>query len=532
MSFVRLIRRLFADYLPLASVALGSTWGTAGRAQENPPRPRLRQVYQVNDKTPVPATVKKESEKVPVLTSLAPPPTEHSDKPLPINLPAALRLSNARPLDIALASQRVQVAVAQLQRAKLLWLPTIYAGVDYFRHDGQLQDVVGEVFGTSKSTFMVGAGPSAVFALTDALFSPLAARQDLRAREASVQTALNDTMLAAAEAYFNVQQARGELAGALDTARRVEELVKRAEQLAPGLVPPVEAIRARTELSRRRQLVHSSRERWRVNGAELSRVLRLDPSTLVVPEEPPDLQVSLINLNCTLDELIPIGLTNRPELASQQAIVQATLERLRQERLRPLIPSVLLRGTSTNPAGTLSGGYFGGGRNSNLGKFSARSDFDIQVIWELQNLGLGNRARANERRAENELAVLELFRLQDRIAAEIAQAYAQARSAVDRMSEADMGLKYALESAEKNFEGLGKTRRLGGEVILLVIRPQEVLASIQALGQAYSDYYTAVADYDRAQFRLYRALGHPAREIAGDGASCEGDAVLSRITSK
>jgi hypothetical protein len=36
---------------------------------------------------------------------------------------------------------------------------------------------------------------------------------------------------------------------------------------------------------------------------------------------------------------------------------------LRQERLRPLIPSVLLRGASTNPAGTLAGGVFGGGRN-------------------------------------------------------------------------------------------------------------------------------------------------------------------------
>ena len=29
-------------------------------------------------------------------------------------------------------------------------------------------------------------------------------------------------------------------------------------------------------------------------------------------------------------------------------------------------------------------------------------------------------------------------------------------------------------------------------------------------GEAYADYYAAVADYDRAQFRLYRALGHSA----------------------
>src|SRR5439155_4313695 len=131
------------------------------------------------------------------------------------------------------------------------------------------------------------------------------------------------------------------------------------------------------------------------------------------------LRVTLIPPDRPIDELIPMALRNRPELAAQQALVQATLQRLRQEKLRPLIPSVLLRGASTNPAGTLAGGVFGGGLNSRIGDFSARSDFDLQVIWELQNLGLGNRARVNERRAENQIAVLEVFRTQDVIAAEV-----------------------------------------------------------------------------------------------------------------
>src|SRR5579864_5332746 len=48
-----------------------------------------------------------------------------SDKPLPINLPTALQLSSSRPIDIAVASQRIEVAVAQLRQARLLWLPTL-----------------------------------------------------------------------------------------------------------------------------------------------------------------------------------------------------------------------------------------------------------------------------------------------------------------------------------------------------------------------------------------------------------------------
>jgi hypothetical protein len=37
---------------------------------------------------------------------------------------------------------------------------------------------------------------------------------------------------------------------------------------------------------------------------------------------------------------------------------------------------------------------------------------------------------------------------------------------------------------------------------------------VQALAQAYIDYYGAVADANRAQFRLYRALGQPAQHLA------------------
>jgi outer membrane protein TolC len=431
-----------------------------------------------------------------------------------------LQLAGVRPLDIQLASERIQVAAAALERANVLWLPTVYLGVDYYRHDGQIQDVAGNIFGTSKQSFLVGAGPSAVFAITDAIFAPLAERQVVRAREAALQTARNDSLLAVAEAYFNVQQARGELAGASDTLRRTQEVLRRTEQLAAGgqgILADVDVLRARAEFARRDEALDTARERWRVASADLVRVLRLGPTAIVEPLEVPHLRVTLVALDRPVDDLIPVALTNRPELATQQALVQATVVRLRQERLRPLIPSVLLRGASTNPAGTLGGGYFGGGINDNLGNFSGRSDFDVQVLWELQNLGFGNKALMDLRRAENRLSVLDLFRLQDQVAAEVAQAYAQAQSAASRLGKAENGLKDAVESANKNLEGLGQTRTAGGNVIILVIRPQEVVAAIQALALAYNDCYGAVADYNRAQFRLYRALGQPAQLLVEQG---------------
>jgi outer membrane protein TolC len=351
--------------------------------------------------------------------------------------------------------------------------------------------------------------------IPDAIFAPLAARQQLRARQADHQTASNDTLVAVSDAYFNVQQARGELAGAMAATQRTEELVGRTKKLAPALVPELETDRAEAELVRRQQAELFARERWKVASAELLRVLRLDPSAQIEPVEPPQLRVELIALDRPVDDLIPIGLTNRPELASQQAQVQATLTLLKQERLRPLIPSVLLRGDSMPGAGTLAAGSFGGGRNGRIGDGGFRSDIDLQLLWQFDNLGFGNRARVHQREAENRLAVIDFFRIQDRVAAETAQAYAQAQLAARRVDLAEKGVRSATNSADKNLIALAQTKSVEGKVVLLV-RPQEAVAAVQSLAQAYTDYYGAVADSNRAQFRLYRALGQPAQCLVQD----------------
>jgi outer membrane protein TolC len=435
---------------------------------------------------------------------------------MPINLATALRLADAQALDIATASERARVALGQLQQANALWLPTITFGGDYARHDGRIQNADGTIVDVSRSNLMVGAGSgigaAAVFSPVDAIFAPLAARQNLQARQAEVQAATNDTLVAVTDSYFTVVQARGELAGAEDATRRNEELVRRVSKLAPGLVPPLETLRAETELARRRQAELFSRERWRVASAELMRILRLDPAAQVEPLEPAHLHIAVVDLNRPVDDLVLVALTYRPELASRQALVQATLATLRQERLRPLIPSVLLRGWSTPVTGTLAVGAFGGGPNGSIGDFGARGDLDLQILWQLDNLGFGNRGRINQREAEHRLAMLELLRLQDRIAAEVAQTYAQAQLATQRIGFAERGVSLALDSYLKNLEGLGQTRRVG-EFIQTVVRPQEVVAAVQALAQAYADYYGAIGDANRAQFRLYRAIGQPGQEV-------------------
>ena len=439
------------------------------------------------------------------------PPAAPDGRPLPIDLPTALALANAHPLDIQIASERLRAAGAQYDRARVLWLPSIGVGVDYFRHDGQIQDIVGNVFTTSRSSFLVGAGPTAVFSVGDACYAPLAARQVLRAREADVQAARNDVTLQVAEAYFTVQQARGELAGSIDALRRAEQLVKLTQKVAPELTPTVEINRAKTEAARRRLAVESAYERWQVASADLTRILRLEPGTLVEPAEEPALTVELADPATNVADLIPLALTHRPELAADQALIQAALARVRQEKIRPLLPALAIRGVGSNTPG-LAGGYFGGGVNDDLSNFGARFSVDIQAVWEVQNLRLGNRALVLEREADQRLALLNLLRTQDQITAEVVQAHAQMRRSANRLKAAEEGVVNAAETAEKNLRGIIPGKRIGDQLVL-IFRPQEAVAAVSALDQAYRDYYAAVGDHNRAQFRLYRALGHPAQSL-------------------
>ncbi|MGL6075544.1 MAG: TolC family protein [Fimbriiglobus sp.] len=452
----------------------------------------------------------------PRVTSPVPeaPPVLPTEKTLPINLPTALQLAGANPLDIQVATKHVELSSKAYDRAKLLWLPNIMVGADYFHHEGLQQNFAGELVKSSRSSSMVGFGPNVVFGVTDAIYNPLAARQDFRVRRASLQAVTNDVTLQVAEAYFQLQQARGELAGAMLATQKAEEVSRKAEKLAEGLAPPLEATRARVELARRRQAEAAARERRAVFSAELARILRLQADAILEPAEPAFLPVSLIDSNATLDSLIPIALTTRPELAGQQAVVQAALTRLKAEKVRPLIPSLALRSVSTNPSGSLGYGTFGGGPGGQMANFGSRYDVDVQVMWEFQQLGFGNKIRAGERKVEYDLAILEMFRTQDRVAAEVATAHAQLKAAHERVILAEPAFKDAVDLMGKSLEGMSQTRRTG-DTLTLVVRPQEVVAAVQLLSQTNTDFHSAIADFNRAQFRLYRALGHPADALPG-----------------
>lgn len=439
------------------------------------------------------------------------PTPEHTGLPgetYPLDLSTALALAGANNLQIAFAGERVRQAAARMNQADVLWVPSLRAGVVYNNHAGRIQATEGDVVEVSRSSLFVGAGaglgnsplnagaggPGRMFVdlpLVDALFEPLAARQVVRAAEADEGATFNNTLLQVSVAYLNLLQAHSNVAIAQEAVTNAEELTKLTEDFArAGEGLEADAQRSQAELSDRRNDLLRAQESIAVASAELARLVRLDPAVTLVPTDSQVGPIDMIDGDIPLRDLIGQAIASRPENARQDAAVEETWMRLRQEQWRPWMPHLY--------AG-FSGGGFGGAPGGDIKSFSDRTDLDVAALWELRNFGFGNAARQREQQSAHLQAHIAADQIRDLIASEVNRTYHQVRLRREQIEVARQQVSAASRALSLNFEGI-RGRAL---------RPIEAQQAIDALATARGQYLDAVISFNRAQFELLRALGQP-----------------------
>jgi len=447
-------------------------------------------------------------------SSLAEAATESETLPtsvpeaLPIDLPAVLRLAGAQNWNIELAAERVREARATVAAAEAMWMPSLIGGFGFTRHDGRLQAADGEVLDVSRSSIFVGGGArtgmaplaggaggpvrlSVDLSLADAIFRPLVARQELASVEARRTATFNDTLQAAALAYFSLVSSQGTLANCrvdLEDARMLASQTK-AFVLA-GKGSAADTARVGSNVERRRQLLVTAEAALKVSSARLARQLRLDPATTLFAMEDRAVPVALVEESGSLAILVDQALAGRPELAAGQALVDAAESSRTAETWRPWLPHMLL--------GASAGG-FGGGVNDDVNGLGSRSDFDILAVWQLENLGLGNRAAREAAVSRGRQASLSLARSRDDIATEVTTAWHEVQAGRRRIKMTEERLKQAGESLR-----LHRIRIRG-----LLGLPLEALQAVESIAQAREARLKAIISYNVAHVRLLRAVGRP-----------------------
>ncbi len=421
-----------------------------------------------------------------------------------IDMSTALALVAGQNPQVGFARWRIREAYANLQAARVLWLPSIQGGTSYHHNEGNLQDSSGAILDVDRSSLQAGLGAGAVgagttpqpglvaqFHLVDAIFQPKIAERAVGAQEHARDAVLNDQLLEAAVAYQELLRAYQQRAIALETVGRSEQLARLTANFAnAGQGTQADADRSVAELSLRRNNVARSEEAVALASARLVQALSLDGAVPIVPIEESVTPIELVSCVTSPQEMLATALALRPELAESQDLVAAACERLRREKYAPLVPSVLL-------GASYSG--FGGGVGDTAADFNHRADFDAVAVWQLRNLGWGELAARDAASARVQQERLRQVQLIDQVARQVSEANAKVRTRRDRVAVAQAGTASAGASLERNFNRIQQGQGL----------PIEVLQAIQALDATERDWVDAIVDYNVAQFQLQWAIGWP-----------------------
>ena len=425
----------------------------------------------------------------------------------PLDLGTALELAGADNPTIALAREAVQASLAAQLQARALLLPTLDAGMNLNEHWGNIQSAQGILRQVDRQALYVGAGAAAVGTgtvgfpgvrltahLADAVFEPVVAGQHVVGRRFDAAATRNALLLDVAGRYFDLIGAEARdsaLRQSLSEAGEVARIT--ANFAAAGQGREGDANRAGSEALLLQAEEQRAQEETAAVAAELARLLSVDPAVRLHGPGGPLPLIQLISPAEGLETLLAVALANHPEIAARTADVAMAETRLRQEHVRPFVPFVSVG---------FSAGQFGGGGNltdSRFGHFDGRTDFDVLAVWSLENLGFGNWAVQRQRRAAvDEAAAARLLAI-NRIRLEVAEAFADAAA---RRRQVEIA-QHELETSSASYrEDLTRTRNGQG-------LPIEVLISVTQLATARQNLIDAVIEYDKAQFRLYVALGQP-----------------------
>ena len=410
----------------------------------------------------------------------------------PIDLPTVLRLAGARNLDIQIAREGLNEARANRQTALEHFIPSLSPGIAYHQRDGMAQAVpAGTVSDTHFQSYAPGGTVAAQVVLGDAIYQALAARQRVKASGQSLEAQREDSALSAAQAYFDLVKAKA-LAGVIKEAVTISRDYQQElhQAVAAGIAFKGDELRVQTQTESYQISLRQALEQQRVAAVNLAQLLHLDSTVDLVPHDADLVPLMLFPTNAALGSLVQQALNSRPELKAGQALITAARDAKNGAVYGALVPSV---GAQVF-AGGLGGGYEGGPNN-----FGHSEDYLVGLGWRIGPGGLFDAGRIKANKARLAATQLGQAKLKDVVISQVVAAVTRVQSLSDQITLAQRNLATANQTLR-----LTRQRKQYGVGIVL-----EDIQAQQALTQAHTDYVTAVAEHNKAQYGLNKAVGGP-----------------------
>lgn len=419
----------------------------------------------------------------------APALVEATPQVLPINLDTVMRLAEEQNRQLALARARLNDSETEKQLAASSWLPQVYAGVGYFRHEGAIQNEDGSITRSSFGSLFPGLNINTELDVKEATFRRVDASRKVWQQKAEVTKVTYETLLDAASTYIDLLAARrGETVGA-DIANYQQELLARADKLnADGSLKfLVEALQ--TEIAGRKQVLAKLHQQGDAASLKLAYLLGLPRCTQLVPTDRTFAPIDLVDASPCVDALVERAVTSGPGIHEMEGLLDTIGSGVAElEGPKKYMPIIELNAVE---------GDLGGDPGSRL-TWGNRFDLGLQAKWNLTEFIT---ARQKQQLAHSKLAQAHLS--YEDLQAKLSLGVQEARDAIlsgqqQIVASGDM-VKHASETYRLSNERLDAGAP-GNSIA-------EVVQTLRGLELAHSNYLQSIRDYDKAQIRLMLLLG-------------------------
>ncbi|HZT80658.1 MAG TPA: TolC family protein [Gemmataceae bacterium] len=411
-------------------------------------------------------------------------------RPVPVSLDAVLRMAGERNLQIELAREKVRGACAEKNVADLGWLPSVYVGPSYWRHEGGIQDFRGPLIHSSTGALFSGGEMYAPINLQDYAFRRITAESKVWQQKGELSRIASDTVLEAATTYIDLLTARTIEAIAARVHKHMEDVLERARKLAeaePGSKFQYEALRA--EVEGHRQSMAKARQQGDAAAAKLAYLLGLDPCVQLVPVDDRLVPFDLIDATPPTCDLVARATQNGPGVRELEGLLNLLQNGLEKSRgLMAYLPVIETR--------MLEGG-FGAGPGDSLA-WDNRWDMNLQARWNLTAFAT---ARDQQRAAQSRVQQVALT-YQD-LKAKLAAGVQEARGAI--LSGRDQ-----IQFVAQQVTHASKAYQLTDQRLKEAVQgatAADVMQALRGLEGSHVAYLTAVNAYDKAQLRLLMLMG-------------------------
>ncbi len=403
-----------------------------------------------------------------------------------INLETLLQLAGANNLTIKEYKQKQKLALADLDKAREWWLPDIYAGTTVNQLNGSTMNGDGQFFtDVNSQNFWGGIGINASWDFGEGIFIEKAEKLRAHTKEYLVAVERNHVLLRIIEVYYDFLVAELHY-------RAYERLVAQNDTLTQQMSIQVEAgMRYESELlleqsnqSHLKVEMMKAKMVYRTKSVSLLRLLNFSPNivlictdTLLAPLELPTQLKSL-----AVNDLV---YSNRPEFQAASLMLQSVKAKKRTTTTAFWLPELRLGIYASMFGDVILPLYF-------------TEALSASLMWKIP-LGRitygGELAQYNSRIA---IQKTKLEQVKAIVNEEVLSALETVNIAQEQIEIAKQGVKLATKAISQSME----RQQLG------IVLPFELLQMQEAYIKSRLDYLNAVATYNKAQYRLFVAVGN------------------------